>query len=182
MRRVVNHYLTAGVFIIRSKAVIVIDGQNTACQYGEDMYYKTNYFVAHGITLVVDYFRVLGHDQILAVVPESFKSSGRSRDGTDELKKLFDSGNLLWTPSHKKGEGVKDSYDDHYIVGYAKMTKGVIVSGDQFRDILARSDTGPELRRTIERRRIAPRFPRGALMFDEIPYPGISLEKLLVVQ
>ena len=107
-------------------------------------------FSCRGIQLVVDYFQARGHDHIKVFVPEWRKESSRPETPiTDQhlLEALEKEGILHYTPSRKISGRRIICYDDRYIIRYAQMEGGVIVSNDQYRDLLQEN---PEWRRVIE--------------------------------
>ena len=101
---------------------------------------------------MVEYFRNRGHDHIKVFVPEWRKETSRPETPiTDQhiLDSLEKEGVLLYTPSRKISGRRIVCYDDRYIIRYAQLEGGVIVSNDQFRDLMQEDN---EWRRVIEQR------------------------------
>lgn len=96
-------------------------------------------FSCRGIQIVVDYFKARGHDHIMVFVPEWRKESSRPESPiTDQyiLEALEKERKLSYTPSRKLHGRRIVCYDDRYIVKYANLEGGVIISNDQFRDLM----------------------------------------------
>lgn len=68
----------------------------------------------------------------------------------DVLKRLEADGILVWTPSRQVTSGrIIKCYDDRYIIKHASETDGVIVSNDNFKDLMSESH---EWKKVIEQR------------------------------
>lgn len=66
------------------------------------------------------------------------------------LKRLEEDGILVWTPSRQSTNGrLIKCYDDRYIIKHAAENDGVIVSNDNFRDLMGESH---EWKKVIEQR------------------------------
>lgn len=99
---------------------------------------------------MVDYFKSRGHDHIKVFVPEWRKESSRPETPISEqhiLDSLEKESILIYTPSRKISGRRIVCYDDRYIIRYAQLEGGVIVSNDQYRDLMQED---PEWRRVIE--------------------------------
>ncbi|CAH1778683.1 unnamed protein product [Owenia fusiformis] len=113
---------------------IVIDGSNVAMSHGNN-----KVFSCRGIELCVEYFKSRGHKNITVFVP-NWRKGGRNvrmptKDG-DILIKLEEAGMLTFTPSrHINGKNVV-CYDDRFIIRLSVRTKGIIVSNDNYRDLI----------------------------------------------
>ena len=92
----------------------------------------------------MDYFKRRGHTKITVFVPEWRKEASTPDSPiTDQhiLHHLEQDGHLKFTPSHRLGGGRRIvCYDDRYIVKLATDEQGVIVSNDQFRDLVKGED------------------------------------------
>jgi len=147
---------------------IVIDGSNVAMAHG-----KHTDFSVRGIEICIQYFKKRGHTSIIAFVPQH-----RMYANPDLLRQLEKDGNVAMTPSRKVGDKRISSYDDRFIVEYANEHGGIIVSRDNYRDLL---EEKPEWRKTIEERLLMPTWVGDSLMFpsDPLGSDGPSLDKFL---
>lgn len=96
-------------------------------------------FSCKGIRLCVDWFRARGHKEILVFVPMWRKEQSRLDaiiTDQDVLQELEKEGVLSFTPSRSCGGKRIVSYDDRYIIKEALKSDGVIVSNDNYRDLL----------------------------------------------
>ncbi|XP_029052688.1 NEDD4-binding protein 1-like isoform X2 [Osmia bicornis bicornis] len=146
---------------------IIIDGNNVA------MAYKNNrMFCEEGIMLVMDYFQRRGHD-VKVFIPQY----RRSRTNLS-LEKLYKEGVVIFTPSRKIGGRSIVPYDDRFILEYATVSGGIVISSDQYRDLYREK---PEWRDTIENRLLAPTFVGNYVMFPEDPLGrnGPNLDEFL---
>ncbi|TKR94949.1 hypothetical protein L596_009175 [Steinernema carpocapsae] len=129
---------------------IVIDGCNVAMSYG-----LKERFSCMGIRKCVDYFKKLGHTDINVIMPSYFKddpkvtSSGVRIIHQEVLKHLEDDGMIFWTPSAKINGRLVVCYDDRFILGMAQDKDGVIISNDEYRDLVKDDE---ELRTFVEDR------------------------------
>jgi ribonuclease ZC3H12 len=103
-----------------------------------------------GIKIVVEFFLKRGHTQIKAIVP-------RYRRGASDhfcpsinpeiLDELENKGHITYTPSRYVNNKLILPYDDRFILNAAEYYNGVIVSNDNYRDLMLEK---PEWRRIIE--------------------------------
>ena len=108
-----------------------------------------NFYSCRGIQLAVDYFRKRGHDKITVFVPDFRKEASKPETEQEVLHLLEREGVLKYTPSRRiRGKRIA-CYDDRFILDLAVHEDGVIVSNDQFRDLM---DEKPEWRKVIETR------------------------------
>jgi len=121
--------------------MIVVDGNNVAMELGQGK------FSAFGLLIVWDWFNSRGHE-VLIFLPQSRFRRASDKD-KDILSKLQEAGYLVYTPSRRTDGQTWDSYDDRYIVKYAVQEQGIIVSNDNFRDLIAENE---EFRDQIEKR------------------------------
>ncbi|XP_069702119.1 probable ribonuclease ZC3H12D isoform X2 [Periplaneta americana] len=150
---------------------IVIDGSNVAMGHGNGLF-----FSCRGLQICIDYFLKLNH-KVIAFVPKYRRSSPQSKD-TDILDKLEKQGLLTFTPSRRIGDRLVVAYDDRYIVQYAAECGGVIVSTDNYRDLLREN---PAWRETIENRLLMFTWVGDIIMFPQDPLGryGPNLENFL---
>ncbi|XP_054287306.1 NEDD4-binding protein 1-like [Macrosteles quadrilineatus] len=147
---------------------IVIDGNNIAISHGKGT------FSLEGIKICVNFFEKRGHRQIKVFLPQYRKHRGNH----DEIHQMERKGLVVTTPSRKVNGKVVASYDDRYIVQYAAEFGGVIVSTDNYRDLL---NENPSWRETIENRLLMFTWVDDLLMFPQDPLGrnGPSLDDFL---
>ena len=118
---------------------------------------------------MVNYFRQQrGHTEVIAVVPawrKEHKPDNRIKD-QHILSELEQAGCLCYTPSRKIDRKRITPYDDNFIVQSAHEKGGVIVSNDNYRDIMA---AHPEWKETIENRLLMYMFMGDLFMLAEDP-------------
>ena len=132
---------------------IVIDGSNVAMLHGSDVA-----FSVPGIQIVVNYFRSRGHTKIVAFVPQFRSELGKTSD-PKLLQALESEGIVVFTPSSDVNKKRKiRSYDDTFILDYAAAHGGIVISQDNFRDLVYKK---PEWRAVIENRVLKPYFMHG---------------------
>jgi hypothetical protein len=126
---------------------IVIDGSNVAMNHG-----NKEVFSCYGIKLAVDWFKQRGHKEITVFVPQWRKEAPRADAPThdqDLLLELEREKVLVFTPTRwVRGKRIV-CYDDRYIIKLAAELDGVVVSNDNYRDLLAES---PAFQKVIEER------------------------------
>ncbi|PNF31570.1 hypothetical protein B7P43_G00760 [Cryptotermes secundus] len=150
---------------------IVIDGSNVAMGHTNG-----RNFSCRGLEICIDYFLKRNH-RVVAFVPQFRKSCRHSLD-THILDRLEKQGLVSFTPSRKVGDRLVIPYDDRYIVQYAAECGGVIVSTDNYRDLLREN---PAWRETIETRLLMFTWVGDILMFPQDPLGrnGPDLERFL---
>ncbi len=141
-------------------------------------------FSCRGIQIAVDYFKERGHDKITVFVPEWRKESSRPENPiTDQylLEKLEKEKHLVYTPSRRLNNGRRIvCYDDRYIVKLAHEEGGVIVSNDQFRDLMQENQ---EWKKVIEQRLLQFAFASDYFMPPDDPLGknGPTLDQFLSI-
>ena len=138
-------------------------------------------FSCKGILIAVRWFLQKGHQQVNVFVPSWRKEASRPETPISDQEILYqlESDNyLVFTPSRRIGTKRIVCYDDRFIVRLAAMTDGVIVSNDNFRDLM---DEKPEWRNTIEQRLLMFTFVNDIFMIPEDPLGrhGPRLEEFL---
>ncbi|KAG8227132.1 hypothetical protein J437_LFUL001676 [Ladona fulva] len=130
---------------------VIIDGCNVAIAHGGN-----RRFSVRGLCICVEYFLRRGHTEVLALVPlhQRAKVSIHDRDVLDSLQ---NDKHLVFTPSRYIDNRLIASYDDRYIVQYAAAVGGVVVSRDNYRDLLGEN---PAWRDTILNRLVLSSFIR----------------------
>ena len=122
-------------FSAKKKRPIVIDGSNVAIEHGIQTKGK-DWFSVKGLEIAINYFKDKGHKDITVVVPRYCLSQN---DDCELMKPFEDQKYLVLTPSRIiRGRRVT-SYDDRFIVDIAVNFGGVILSNDQYRDLLNES-------------------------------------------
>ncbi|RNA35631.1 ribonuclease, partial [Brachionus plicatilis] len=126
---------------------IIIDGSNVAREHGK-LFGK--FFSCKGIKLAVDYFLNRGHENIYAVVPRFRRGNSDKECPTrnpEILDELEEKGLLTYTPSRYVENRLIVSYDDRFILDAALYYDGIIVSNDNYRDLMKEK---PEWKKLVE--------------------------------
>ena len=90
-------------------------------------------FSAEGISICVEYFRKLGHT-ITVFVPH-FRSKPSQCDRPELLERLNIQGVLKYTPCTQIHGKAHNSYDDRFVLQYAFVKGGIVVSNDKYNDL-----------------------------------------------
>lgn len=156
---------------IQKKRMVVIDGNNVS--YG---HLNGKMFSVKGLEICIKYFKKLGHE-VVAVVPQYKLKKTQSTD-QELLQKLHRQGDVILAPSKNLPGQYSSPYDDRLILSVAEKFDGVIVSNDNFRDLL---DSSPEWRRIIETRVIGYTWVKDCFFLPDDPYgrQGPSLSAML---
>nr|CAD7441285.1 unnamed protein product [Timema bartmani] len=146
---------------------VIIDGSNVAMGHGFG-----NRFSCRGLEICIKYFLKREH-KVIAFVPTFRKAISRCTD-PKILDKYEKSGQVVFTPSRR----VQGSLIVPYIVQAAHEMGGVIVSTDNFRDLL---EENPAWKDTIEKRLLMFTWVEDILMFPQDPLGrnGPTLEEFL---
>jgi len=138
---------------------IVVDGSNVGMAMG-----KNEVFRAQALSIVYAYFAAKNHE-VTIFLPKSRwnRACPKDRELLDRLEKKDV---LHYTPTRRTDTKSFDCYDDRYIVSYAANTKGIIVTNDNYRDLLSES---PEFRDQIENRLLPFTWVRERFMPPEDP-------------
>lgn len=127
---------------------IVIDGSNVAMSHG-----NKEVFSCLGIRLAVDWFKQRGHKDITVFVPKFRKENARPDNpikDQDILTELEKERILVFTPSRSLINGKRQiCYDDRYVLKLAVENDGIVVSNDNYRDLLQESC---EFKKVVEER------------------------------
>jgi ribonuclease ZC3H12 len=143
---------------------IAIDGQNVGVEHGKQVNGNIK-FSSLGVDICVDFFKRRGHQDVKVFLPGYVRRAGKC-DNNAILDKLAKSRNLIFTPSREIDGVYVASYDDRYVVQYAASNGGVIVSNDNYRDLLSE---GPEMKKAIQERLLMFNFVGNMLMFPQDP-------------
>ena len=156
---------------------IVIDGSNVAMQHGGQ-----EYFSCHGILLCVEYFKQRGHKAITVFVPSWRKETPGPENPIADQGILFSLEReklLTWTPSRRVTNGRRIvCYDDRFILELAHKKCGIVVSNDNYRDLLKEN---PKWKDVIEQRLLMYSFVGDTFMVPDDPLGrhGPSLDDFL---
>ncbi|CAH8869079.1 unnamed protein product [Trichobilharzia szidati] len=147
---------------------IIIDGSNVGFAHG-----KQKEFSAKGIRLALDYFDKRGHQDVVVVIPRHYQGKGGRY--FDELEH---SGKLTYTPSRTLNRERQTVYDDRIILQLAADKDAVIISNDQYRDLMSENAKFKEL---IETRLLPYVMSGNTFLLPEDPYgpKGPSLDVCL---
>jgi len=126
------------------KRMIVVDGSNVAMAMGRHQSFR-----AEALTIVHEYFSKDGFEVIIFLPRSRYNKCWHDPREREILDTLERASILSITPSRKTDTQRWDSYDDRYIVQYAAKHKGIIVSNDNYRDLLEESE---DYRDQIEKR------------------------------
>ncbi|KAJ8708648.1 hypothetical protein PYW08_010030 [Mythimna loreyi] len=151
--------------------MIIIDGSNVAMEHT-----KGRMFSVEGLKICIDYFLKRGHI-VKAFVPRFRCKFGKSSDPT-LLDYLERQGMVVYTPSREIQGKACVPYDDRYILQCAAEFDGVVVSGDNYRDLI---NENKRWRYIIENRVLPFTWVNNMIMFPKDPFGrgGPTLEMLL---
>ncbi|KAE9544520.1 hypothetical protein AGLY_000061 [Aphis glycines] len=139
---------------------IVIDGLNIGHAHGSGT------FSGKGIELCIQFFTDLGHEDIIAFIPQHRQGPPGSESNTI-LNKLVKKGQICYTPSRKVQNLRMTCHDDRIILNYAHQCGGVVVSNDNYRDLYDESEAFKEI---IENRQVMVTFVRDQIIVPEDQY------------
>ncbi|XP_063224967.1 uncharacterized protein LOC134532478 [Bacillus rossius redtenbacheri] len=150
---------------------VIIDGSNVAMGHGGN-----GRFSYRGLQICVDYFVRRGH-KVVAFLPHHRRAQLAAKDRL-VLRQLERAGHVVFTPSRWVDNRLVVPYDDWYIVQCAAVLDGVIVSNDNYRDLLAED---VQMARTIKERLLMFTWVDNLLMFprDPLGRNGPSLDQFL---
>jgi len=151
---------------------IVIDGSNVAMSHGNN-----KVFSVKGIEIVVRYFEGRGHHKIVAFVPQ-FRDKPSQTNDRSLLNKLIDEGRVILTPSREVDNQRINSYDDTFVLDYAALHGGVVVTRDNYRDLI---NEKKEWREVVEKRILMQTFVGDDVIFphDPLGRTGPTLDDFL---
>ena len=144
---------------------IIIDGCNIAFNHG-----VRRQFSCKGIQLAVDWFRDRGHRDITVFIPLWRKDSKKTAADQEVLQTLEEEGILRYTPPK--------CYDDRFMLNLAAKTGGIVVSNDNFRDLVREK---PEFQTIVNERLLMYIFAKDFFMPPDDPLGryGPSLDTFL---
>ncbi|EDO37123.1 predicted protein, partial [Nematostella vectensis] len=155
---------------------VVIDGSNVAMSHGNQ-----RVFSCRGIALCVDWFRQRGHNEITVFVPRWRTEAPRPGNPVEDqhiLLALAQQSIVKFTPSRRINGRNIVCYDDRFILELAVKCDGVVVSNDNFRDLMRENDAWREV---IETRLLMYSFAGDYFMPPEDPLGrhGPTLDEFL---
>ncbi|XP_040170469.1 NEDD4-binding protein 1 [Anopheles arabiensis] len=155
----------------KMKRMVIIDGNNVA--YG---HLNGKMFSVKGLELCINYFKKLGFE-VTAVVPQ-FKLKRYQSTDQALLEQMHRNGDVTLAPCKSLPGQCSSSYDDRLILSIAEQFDGVIISNDNFRDLL---DISPEWRRIIETRVVGYSWVKDCFFLPDDPYGryGPTLQQIL---
>ncbi|CAE1256213.1 ZC3H12 [Acanthosepion pharaonis] len=141
---------------------IVIDGSNIAMAHGNGK------FSCKGIQIAVNYFVQRGHNVMVFVPQHKLCAPGPNNIILDQeiLYQLKEKGHLAFTPSRKLQGKLINCYDDRFILSLAEREDGIIVSNDQYRDLMQEKASWKEI---VEKRLLMYTFVKDNFMLPEDP-------------
>uniref|UniRef100_A0A1I7WVD2 C3H1-type domain-containing protein n=1 Tax=Heterorhabditis bacteriophora TaxID=37862 RepID=A0A1I7WVD2_HETBA len=143
---------------------IVIDGSNIAMTHG-----RKEVFSCVGIRDCVRFFTERGHQDVLVFIPQFRREAARADCPiTDQhvLDELDLQGRIVWTPSRRINGRRIVCHDDKYILKTADEKDAVVVSNDEYRDLVREN---PHYRRVVENRLLMYSFVDGRFMPPDDP-------------
>ncbi|XP_022646320.1 uncharacterized protein LOC111244038 isoform X2 [Varroa destructor] len=155
---------------------IVIDGSNVAMSHG-----NKDVFSCRGIRICVDWFRARGHTELTVFVPSWRKESARPNTPIADqeiLLQLEREKLLVFTPSRNVGGKRVVCYEDRYILNLATENDGIVVSNDNYRDLVLEK---AEFKRVVEERLLMYSFVNDRFMPPDDPLgrQGPTLDQFL---
>ncbi|XP_040573799.1 uncharacterized protein Regnase-1 isoform X2 [Lepeophtheirus salmonis] len=143
---------------------IVIDGSNVAMSHG-----NKEIFSCRGIQLCVNWFKEKGIKNITVFVPRWRKESSKPESPISDqhiLNELEKERILAYTPSRQVGGRRVVCHDDRYILNLASETGAIVVSNDNYRELLAEK---PEYKEVISKRILMYSFVNDRFMPPDDP-------------
>ncbi|EEB10937.1 conserved hypothetical protein [Pediculus humanus corporis] len=136
-------------------------------------------FSCKKLEICIKYFKERGH-KVTAFVPQ-FRISSRRSDNPEILQQLVKNGDVILTPSKYVEGKSMTPYDDRFIVQTAVLKGGIIVTRDNYRDLLSENPAWAE---TINYRTLAYTWVDDVLMFpnDPLGEHGPTLDEFLRFQ
>lgn len=158
---------------------IVIDGSNVAMSHG-----NKETFSCKGIKICIDWFKSRGHMDITVFVPKWRKESSKPDApivSQNILLELEKERLLFFTPSRQVGGRRLICHDDRYILNLAAETGAVVVSNDNYRELI---NDKPEFKKVIEERILMYTFVDDRFMPPDDPLGrnGPSLDNFLRIK
>ncbi|KAK9736697.1 Zc3h12a-like Ribonuclease NYN domain [Popillia japonica] len=152
-----SNFLNAGPVRLIGLRPIFIDGSNVAISHSNG-----KFFSVEGLKICIDYFKMRGHE-VTGIVPQ-FRKKVTQSSNWKLLQQLEKEGTVIFTPSRTVNGRHIVPYDDRYIVLLAHVYKGVIVSSDNYSDLLREN---PNLLETIENRVLNPTWLKNMIIFGK---------------
>lgn len=115
---------------------IIIDGSNVAIEHGNQ---QGNAFSCQGIKIAVDFFINRGHNRIKVMLPRFRRGNSDVNYPTVQpeiLDYLEKNSFITYTPSRYINNELIVPYDDRFILKAAAHYDAIIVSNDNYRDLM----------------------------------------------
>ena len=110
--------------------------------HGKQIYNK-EWFSVKGIEIAINYFKDRGHTNIKVFIP---RYRLHENDNRELMQRLLKENYLILTNSRILPNGERiSSYDDRIMVETAKLSNAVVLSNDQYRDLLNESRGNDEV-------------------------------------
>lgn len=142
------------------KRMVIIDGNNVAYAHtcGQA-------FSVKGLDICIQYFKKLGHE-VKAVVPQYRLKKEKTTD-QKLMEELYKNGDVLLSPSKNLPGQKSSSYDDRLIISVAEKFDGVVISNDNYCDLLAENESWKKI---IETRVVGYTWAMDAFFLPDDPY------------
>jgi len=159
--------------------LIVVDGSNVGMAMGKKQVVNGKWqpvFSAQALSIVYAYFASRKHEVVI-LLPRS-----RWNRASEQDRKLLDTlerkGILCYTPSRRTESACWDSYDDRVIVEHAAAKQGIILTNDNYRDLIGE---GPVFKEQIEKRLLPYSFVGDSFYpaFDPLGKNGPKMDEFL---
>lgn len=150
-----------------TRRLVVIDGMNVAMAHG--LHRK---FSVRGLVLAYEYFRERGN-QVAIFLPKKKLTFADPEDR--EILLALEQTQILFLVQNV-------AYDDKFVIDYAVLHEGVILSNDRYRDVLETHGHDHKICDQIRNRTVQFTWAMDVLMIAEDPFGrhGPTLEQLLV--
>ncbi|KAL9919938.1 uncharacterized protein ACN427_001671 isoform 1-T1 [Glossina fuscipes fuscipes] len=145
---------------LSKKRMIIIDGSNVA--FGHAL---CKNFSVRGLKIAIEYFEKMGHE-VKAIVPQ-FRISKNKSTEPDELERLHRAGKIVLTPCKNLPGKASACYDDRFILQLACELDAVIISNDNYRDLLFENTA---FKKIIENRVIGYTWCNDIFILPKDPY------------
>ncbi|KAL4127405.1 hypothetical protein QTP88_011576 [Uroleucon formosanum] len=139
---------------------IIIDGLNIGHAHG------LGTFSVKGIEICIQFFTDRGHKDVIALIPIHRQGPPGSKR-KNMLNKLYNKGQVCFTPSRKIHNLRMTCHDDRIILEYANKCNGVVVSNDNYRDLYDENEAFKEI---IENRLVMVMFVKNDIIVPEDQY------------
>lgn len=154
-----NYYNGNQRYLKGNKRLVILDGCNVACGFT-----NSPNFSVRGVEIALEMFKLKGHP-VIAIVPEN-----RMQNMTDDqrkFEKLVAKRKIILTPCKNLPTNRACCYDDRFMLDIVNAMDGVIVSNDNFRDLV---NENSDYNRIINSRVIGFTWVEELFLIPEDPY------------